>query len=256
MICSRVDLGDFATLAAMRRAGIVLLLSSGCATIHPDAVVQSFGESNPAHNKQIAEQAMDRGANDEGVKVISGKLPDGLDIQERGTKIVVQPGFESKYTVLGTIEADYNRATASGTVKNVYWAWNYDEGWRKGLCYPQVPLKILTLGIWSFFVPLHYPCFASIPGDESDRQTDLQAVIARGAKVMGGNLAILTASVDTTIITASRYGVSSEVVPSTALRGFVLNDAGGAPQKKSQPTPVDQQQVYCAGNACVKVHVY
>jgi len=92
-----------------------------------------------------------------------------------------------------------------------------------------VPLKILTLGIWSYLIPLHYPCIATVPGEEPERQIALQSVLKRGAHAMGGNLVILVASGDTLVVTATEHQVSAQTVQMTTLRAFVIKEDKTAP---------------------------
>ncbi|MEM9695450.1 MAG: hypothetical protein AAGA56_23095, partial [Myxococcota bacterium] len=158
---------------------------------------------------------------------VTGSVPEGLELSDNGAKLTVQKGYESKYQVIGSIEADYERATSGAILKNTYWTWDYDEGWRKGYCYWQVPLKIATLGIWSYVVPLHYPCFAGAPGDEQERVAAMYVEMKRGAKLMGGNLVIVTQRGDLFVVSGNERSVSSYTVKGTSVLGFVVKDGVG-----------------------------
>jgi hypothetical protein len=200
----------------------LLVCLSGCASIRPAVVVETFGDSDPARDEAIAERAEDEDSPVPDVRVVSGAIPEGLSLSENNQKLIVEKGYRKRYRILGSVEADYERGAEYAFIKNYLWTWDYEEDWRKGLCYWQVPFKVLSLGIWSYLFPGHYPCFSAVPGDESERKAGLQAYLKRGAKAMGGNLVILVASQDLMIVTGGRGGVRSDVIQTTALKGFVL----------------------------------
>lgn len=217
----------------MRRIAMLAIslsgLLCGCATIYPQVSVRHFGSMDPDRDESVgfaanATATQNRlGGVTPNVEVISGEMPEGLALQENGNKIVIQAGAEGKYKVLGEVEADYNQAAAEMIWRNLWWTWAYDEGWRRVVCYPQVPLKILTLGIWAY-IPTAWPCWAMVPGDETDRQRALVRSVKHGVAAMGGNLVIVTESGTTNVVTVSGNNYSAtgvvQQVKNTSLKGF------------------------------------
>ena len=200
----------------------------GCATLDPALKVETFGVMDPAKDKQIAENATENAPHESNdVTVTQGEIPEGIDIQEENTKLVVKPGYENRYEVIGMVEADY--MGVKGVVfKNLLWTWkDYDSTGRKVACYAQAPLKLLTLSIWAYF-PWAYPCMKVAPKDPADRAADLIATMKKGAAAMGGNRIIMTGSGDLTVTTVSQYGSSTSHHKTVKMRGFVVMDHGGS----------------------------
>jgi hypothetical protein len=220
----------------LRRSAMLVLsvgaLLSGCATVYPQVSVRHFGTMDPDRDEGASRAAnaaatLERqGGATPRVEMIAGEMPEGLLLQENGTKIAIQPGAESKYKVLGEVEADYNQLATQMVWRNLWWTWSYDETWRKAVCYPQVPLKIVTLGIWSYLSPTAWPCWANVPGDESDRQRALLRVMKHGVAAMGGDLAIVTESGTTNVVTVTGNNYSAtgvvQQVKNTSLKGFSI----------------------------------
>lgn len=214
---------------------LLLTASTGCATIRPAVVVSTFGDVNVKGDRELSETASQRQESPKGVRVISGELPEGLELVDGAAKLVVKAGYEGTYRVLGTVEADYARKQGEATLRNMFWTWDYDETWRKGLCYWQIPFKVLTLGIWSYVIPFHYPCIATAPGEEEARKEALIEHLRRGASAMGGNLVVLISGKDLFVVTGNQYGVSTNVVKGVSLRAFVLNESAGAGGAQQAP---------------------
>lgn len=204
--------------------------SIGCATLRPAVSVTRFGDVNPKADRELALAAAKSEESAEDVRVVQGQLPEGLELLEQSTTIAVARGYEQSYQVLGTVEADYGPVGSSLGITNLFWAPDYDEGWRKALCYPQVPLKILTMSLW-VAVPLHYPCWATIPG-EDERMEPLIQHVRKGAKAMGANLVVLTA---TGGISVSSHGQVVGVHKNVSLRGFAIK--AGPVQGRPESAP-------------------
>lgn len=216
---------------------LVIGLQSGCAVIHPGVRANAFnnGTPDPDLDEAIAKKAKEV-TDTSHVEVMAGVMPKGLDVTEGGSKILVAPGYEGQFEVLGTIESDYMKGNSLAFLKNFYWTWNYDEGWRKGLCWPQAPLKAVTLGLWNLF-PWSWPCMASLPG-ETDRQKDHIAALKRAAVAMGADLVLLTNSGDLSVTTVNaRSGavVGTSVTKNMSLRGFAIRRRGR--DVASRPSP-------------------
>ncbi len=203
---------------------LFLPLLSACGSVIPQLRVQTFGEVNSQADKAIEETAVHIQEPPEDVRIVSGSLPEGLGLSEQGAKITVQPGYESRYEVLGSVNANFN---AGSNFRNIYWVNKYPrekDNWRKYLCAPQAPLRLLTLGIWNL-VPTAWPCMNTGYDDERERQDVLTAELARGVKAMGGNLLVISSSgaTDITYIQDGRT-VGASTIHMTALGGFAVKE--------------------------------
>ena len=201
----------------------LVLICSGCAALRPRIFPTTFGSSDPARDKVLAETAEDMPDTPQDVVVKKGEIPAGVDITENGSKIVIAPEASGQYQTLGSIEADYMAALNEVQWRNLYWTHDY-RSWRSYLCNWQIPLKIASLGIWSVLSPLHWPCLAKMPGDVTDRQIALTEAVKKGAKAMGGDLVVISSSTQLDISTSDQYGrmVGFSSIKDAALKGFVL----------------------------------
>ncbi len=194
-----------------------------CSTLHPKVVVQSFGEMNLSKDTEIQDRANQLEETPSEVKVYNGIMPEGLELAEQGHKLVVVAGYENKYQVLGSVSSGFNKDAYAG-FKSTYWTPSFHgkDTWRKGLCYPQAPLKLLTLGIWNL-VPLAWPCMSQMPTDETERKSLMINSMAKGAKEFGANILIVTGS-ESTNITYVRDGrtAGAENISMTGLSGFAV----------------------------------
>ena len=198
----------------------LLFFATGCAELVPGIRANRFGAFDPEANDALSTRAEAR-SDDPAIEVLRGSIPEGLDIVDGGSKIIVLPSHQDRYEVLGTVEADYLK-NASG-FRNLMWTWTYDEAWRNALCWPQAPLKLATGGVWASIVPLAYPCNKVAPSDEKDRQIALVHELKKGAAEMGGDLVYLHGFSDLSVTTTHENGSSStSVVPYMATTAFVI----------------------------------
>jgi hypothetical protein len=196
---------------------------TGCATLHPLVSVTKFGEVDTSGDKSINESAK-KIVDTSDVKVISGSFPEGLTLVEQSSKIVVLPGYENKYDIIGEADADYLKALKP--LQAVFWVGEYDEPWRRNLCYPQAPLKLLTFGLWGIFSPTAWPCSEKAPSEELDRKAALIDELKKGVKAAGGNLLVIAGSTSLTVNTYNQYGshVNTSFTPMTGLKGFIVKE--------------------------------
>ncbi len=211
----------------LRPAAISLFFGCvGCATVPAGlrATVFRDGQPDPDEDDRIVELAENGGRRASAVTVYSGKLPQGLELTESGSKLIVEKGFESHFQVLGTAESDFTKGLGSGTLNNLFWTWNYKEGWRKALCYWQVPLKIATIGVWNL-IPLQYPCIATLPSQEKDRQKVHLANLRSLAVAMGGNMVVLSGKGGlqiSTVNTKTGAVLSTGIEKDISMTGYVI----------------------------------
>src|SRR4051812_43425054 len=142
-------------MSLLQRLVLVLcaVLSGGCATVansaHP-VTFTTFGDAETINQRQkdVLERfkalrehpPADKLAQ---VKVLQNAMPDGIEVKD-GT-ISVKDGYP--HVVLG-------KFTLTANFASTLWFADYNPTWRKGYCYPQVPLTWVTLGLWQIFVPL------------------------------------------------------------------------------------------------------
>ena len=162
------------------------LFSGGCAGVvtsaHP-VTFTTFGDAETIAERQKdvlnrfqaarAKPPEDKIAE---VKILQDALPDGLEV--KGGTISVKEGFP--HVVLG-------KFTLRAGSASPFWFGDYDAGWRKGYCYPQVPLTWVTLGIWGTLVPLSYPCWSG--GGTLSRELAIQQMKTL-AWAAGANLVV------------------------------------------------------------------
>lgn len=153
--------------------------SVGCATAHvqPEARFKGSWAENPEMDREIRKFLQDH--NDElmtdtadpGIEVWVGKIPAGIEVREG--VISVQEGVP--YEILGKASVMFDSGSQFAFP-------DYEDGWRKGLCYWQVPVTWLTLGLWAV-VPLNYPCSVKSPREKEDVLTATRNLV----KKVGGH---------------------------------------------------------------------
>lgn len=135
-------------------AAAALLVGAGCAPVKSQPFFQSHGAANVAGDQQVVErfeEARDREEQVEAdeVTVLIDTLPEGLTFEDGVLRVAEDYDHEvvGKF-VLGPKAGMFYLAAGFH---------DYEDGWRKGLCYWQAPLEWVTLGFWSV-VPTSYPC--------------------------------------------------------------------------------------------------
>jgi hypothetical protein len=154
---------------------------SGCAALQPRPTsYTAFGEADPARDRAVIEgydALLDSTAKRADVKVLVDTLPAGVSLKD-GT-ISVEDG--APFELVGK----FSVGTKSGFFPD------YKDGWRKGLCYRQQPLFIVTGFIWGV-APTYWPCFYSgWPGGVMSRE---DAIVASRllAESAGANVVLLS----------------------------------------------------------------
>lgn len=135
---------------------ICLGFASGCATVHSQLRFQGFGDADLERDARVVEDfRTKRGAGGltEDVKLLIDTIPEGIKASE-GT-FSVEEGYQ--HEIVGKL------VLVPGNGLD-YWITgfpDYEDGWRKGVCYWQVPLHWLTFGTWQI-VPTSYPCVTTL----------------------------------------------------------------------------------------------
>jgi hypothetical protein len=121
---------------------------------------------------------------DEVVKVLFEKLPDGVTIKDG--QLVADA---TRYELLGRISVSYNRPTIANFG---FWPYKFKKGdrWRYALCPLQVPLAWVTLSLWAWISPTYWPCHVS-EGTEPERREAMIDSMTDATKLIGGNMLII-----------------------------------------------------------------
>lgn len=201
----------------------IALLATGCASVTFAPKVESVGDYKDMRAyAKATEDVKPTEAKD--VRVIMGALPEGM----RAHDGVLEVDHE-RYEVLGKVSADLNNPLAANMG---VWVYDYkpEERWRLGYCAWQVPLTWVTLGLWAWVSPLHYPCKAPL-GDDEERKQEIISTLQRATKALGGNMVVV--GVGGTTVIDHKSGVVSEVGATNGV-GFAVRDrsAGQAPKTK------------------------
>lgn len=158
-----------------------LLATTGCATLKPAYSFTGMGEVDPARDREVIARMTaahdDKSSATPEVKVLLNTVPEGIDMS--GNTIKVEPGYAHR--ILGR----FGIAQKSGLFYLVAGFFDYEDTWRKGVCYWQVPLEWLTVGFWSV-VPTSYVCHPSLGlRDKADVVTEVKkAAAAAGADMV------------------------------------------------------------------------
>ena len=140
-------------------------LLSACATAQYTVEATIYGEVDLARQRQISKDVHTHPwDHDYPVRVVQGKLPEGLLLLDGGQTLSIEAGFESRFEILGELTSTFADSPGDVGFANVYWYNDLHDSHSRGrdiYCKAQAPLRLLTLGIWSIFVPFNWPCFAT-----------------------------------------------------------------------------------------------
>ena len=200
------------------------LLGSACAAPHYTAGLHYFGDVDPKRDREVAARANERQTDPRGIRVVQGRLPEGLQLTPDGNQILIAPGYEYRYAVLGTVSSEWDESSRS-LLRSFFWysELREDQKSRERFCKAQTPLRILTAGLWSYLSPLQYPCYVSAP-DENDNTESHVTTLSRAAAAMGANLVVISGRTD-----MARVRADGEVIPTTkgiGIRGYAVVDRG------------------------------
>lgn len=160
----------------------------GCASTNfkpkirlPDPLADTFDFEDKADNMKAADVK-------EIVVMSAPKLPKGLTIKDGKATITA----EFEYEIVGEIFTDTKGLMGNTGFRAIpFYFYDYPEdeaSWRKPLCWPQVPLGWITLGLWSIFMPTYYPCktmdYNSV-ADIRNRRMRLVNTLKKATKALG-----------------------------------------------------------------------
>jgi hypothetical protein len=196
---------------------VVLAALPGCASVNFVPRVDSVGEyKNTTGTSERADDMRSSEAAD--VRVLVGTLPEGVRIEHDG--LVVDP---ARYALVGRVSADYK---PYGFTWLGFWFYDYseDERWKNAYCGVQVPLTWVTLGIWPFVSPFHYPCkvvAGGSPSEVGERKARVIKTLQKATKAAGGDLLIVTGLGDLDLVAAGS-GQLLGAIPMMHGSGFAL----------------------------------
>lgn len=126
------------------------------------------------------------------IPILKDGLPQGFD-SEQG-RIVVSPELSDRYEVLGVVISKRRFSNGHALRLSYFWYVDFHEkhgSFRDGYCKAQMPLRLLTLGLWVLVSPFNFPCVASYPKNLEDNMEIHTRELGRAAAILGGNMAIL-----------------------------------------------------------------
>jgi hypothetical protein len=184
--------------------GVASLLSVGCASQSYNARVDYVGAYRDAEAVNDAAESL-KSEEVRHIPVLLNQLPEGVSFS--GEQIQVAP--DSPWTLIA-------EATAMPNGGRNYWLmgfydYNEDESWRKGLCYWQVPLHWLTIGLW-YIVPTDYACNvfeSNSVSSANERKRRVISTLQRAASASGADLVVLTGERKLSVINRSSGAVIS-----------------------------------------------
>ncbi|MCH2108519.1 MAG: med21 domain-containing protein [Polyangiaceae bacterium] len=148
--------------------------------MYPKAQYTGVGIADPERDEEIRQEFQaqvkdDTIRKDRQIIVLIDTLPSGFNLSDG--VVGVDDGWD--HEVLG-------KFSISNFDTHLRFS-NYKDGWRKGLCYPQVPLQWLTLTLWTL-VPTDYPCHPLISAKKTSVIQDVRALV----HAAGGDAAIIS----------------------------------------------------------------
>jgi hypothetical protein len=213
--------------------GLMMMSNTGCASLTFSPNVKSVGEyKNMSVASEEAKEMTDTKAKE--VKVLVGTIPEGMDLDHETLR--VDP---AKYELLGRVEANLNNPLAANMG---LWVYDYarDERWRLGYCAWQVPLSWMTLTLWAWLSPTHYPCKATM-GDDEARTANIVETLRRAGKALGADLVVVPAIGGTTVISGNQHSAVVSSVNATNANGFAVRTKSSP--TTSPPTPLNPKPV-------------
>lgn len=154
---------------------LLSLLFAGCMTarVQPEAQFKGSWAENPKMDREIKKfleeqtETLLTEAADPNIEVWVGKIPAGIELHEG--VISVKDGVP--YEIIGKATLVLNAGSQFGFP-------DYEQGWRKGLCYWQAPLTWVTLGLWAV-IPVNYPCGVEFQREKEDVLTATRNLVAK-----------------------------------------------------------------------------
>lgn len=163
---------------------LACLLLNACASIKTMPDISLFGEADPEKESKVLDQyeESDSIPKQDKVKVLVDTVPEGVDVSDG--QISAQAGYAHEIIGRFSFRPDLKR-TSSKAMDGFS---NYKTTWRKAVCYPQVPLRYVTLGLWSYLSPTSYLCHGSMKQSKNEMINESKKI----TKAAGGNITTIS----------------------------------------------------------------
>jgi hypothetical protein len=159
------------------------------------------------------------------VEVHQGALPEGLAL--RGSTLEVSPAQAGRYAVVASLSSAHATSAMASYAASTWWYVTLHDRHSRGrdaFCKAQLPLRVLTLGIWSLFSPTSWPCQVVYPTDEDENLRVHLQELKRAAASLGANLVVVTRVSDETQLAGSLHGTQSYRVGAVEVHAFAVID--------------------------------
>jgi hypothetical protein len=223
---------------------LLMCLAIGCATPAFELRIKHMGAYDPVKNEASEKRARSlKWDREYQVKVYLNQIPKGFAY--KGSVLSVKPAYQSRFKILAAISSGHAMSAQLSYALSTWWYVTMHDRHSRArdiFCKVQMPLRLLTLGIWSLFSPTSWPC--QILYSRSER-TNLKLHIQelkRAATAIGANLVIVSRQVNERQVSGGLYSVQSYRVGAARLSGFAVLDRGAKPAP-AQPAPVQPAPV-------------
>ena len=163
---------------------MVGLSGASCARVLPRVNYTATGKADAYHDAQmdsvLQKRMRERVGDAANVTVLIDQMPRGMVLNGNTPIIDDNAGIE----MVGKFEMEARTSNFFFIAKFI----DYEEVWRKGLCYWQVPLEWLTLGAWSLS-PTTWACF---PAKPVMRKADALSYIKKAADGADADIVVMT----------------------------------------------------------------
>lgn len=222
--------------------GAVLLaaLAIGCATPAFEVRIKHVGAYDPLRNEASEKRARALAWQREyPVKVYLNQIPEGFSFNNG--LLSVKPAYRSRFSIVAAVSSGHAMSATASYALSTWWYVTMHKQHSRArdiFCKVQMPLRLLTLGIWSLFSPTSWPC--QILYSRSERQNLKIHVqeLKRAAAAVGANLVIVSRLVDEHQVSGTWYSRQSYRVAAARVSGFAVLDRGAGVAPAQPPAPV------------------
>jgi len=162
-------------------------LLSSCATPQYQIEYDFYAEKDFNHDARVLEKIKNLPWDlPTGVKLVK-KLPAGFVLDSTGENVVVPKKFEKTHEVMGEIIIERDPKEKDFAVQQIFWYLDLHDrhsSFRNWLCKAQMPLRIISLGLWSLS-PTNWPCFIKYPDNKMVEMEILLKELKRVALGLG-----------------------------------------------------------------------
>jgi hypothetical protein len=214
---------------------LALVLGAGCATPRFDVRIRHAGAYDPSKDQEVEARARAMPWHAEyPVEVHVDQVPEGLELVDG--LLTVKPEAAARYQILGQVESAHATSGVAAYAASTWWYYPMHErhsAARDTFCRVQLPLRLLTLGIWSLVSPTSWPCQIVYSTDERENLTVHVQELKRAASALGANVVVGHLESETQVA-GSYHSVQSYRVGGVRLSGFAVLD-----RRREAPPPAE-----------------